>query len=278
MRRVKDKRSEENIRLTEGRMMETPNAHQQSIERAGGLKPDPDVKTFLAVVSHELRTPTTAILGWASLLREAPADGEAVSHGVEAIERNARLQAHLIEQLLDYSRANNGLFTLDARRASLVPVIEAAVETMLPQAQAKGVELRAGCDESAGTVVCDSFRLHQVVTNLIANAIKFTPPGGRVDVRLARRGSYAEVTVSDTGRGIRPEFLPHVFDPFRRAGGGRWVAHDGLGLGLTIARHIVEIHKGEIRADSGGEGKGAKFTITLPLDGETAGWESSPLN
>lgn len=246
--------------------------------RKGKLKPDPDVKTFLAVVSHELRTPTTAILGWASLLRNAPADEETVAHGAEIIERNARLQVRLIEQLLDYSRANNGLFTLDARRASLVPVLEAAADTMLPQAQAKGVELRVDCDDSAGAVVCDSFRLHQAVTNLLANAIKFTPPGGRVDVRLARRGAYAEVAVSDTGHGIRPEFLPHVFDPFRRAGGGRWAEHDGLGLGLTIARHIVESHKGEIRADSAGEGKGAKFTITLPLDCEAAGREPSPVN
>jgi signal transduction histidine kinase len=247
---------------------------RQNVEQKSG----PDVSMFLAMVSHELLTPTTAILGWASLLRDGPADEGTVAHGVEVIERNARLQSRLIEQLLDYSRASNGLLGLDARRGSLVPVLEAAVDTMLPQAKAKEVELRVSYDASTGAVICDSLRLQQVVTNLIANAVKFTSSRGRVDIQLARRGAYAEVTVADTGRGIRPEFLPYIFEPFRQAGGEGWAARDGLGLGLTIARHIVEGHKGEIRADSPGEGRGAKFTITLPLDGNTAGRETPSSN
>jgi signal transduction histidine kinase len=225
---------------------------------------------FLAMVSHELRTPSHAILGWAQLIKEGQADEETIAHGIEVIERNARLQAQLIEQLLDFSRVNNGLLRLDAQRASLVPILEAAIDTMLPQAQAKGIDLHMELDASAIAVMCDPARLHQVITNLLSNAIKFTPSGGRVDIRLARQGSYAEITVSDTGRGIPTEFLPHIFEPFGQAGTDQATAHDGLGLGLTIARHIIERHKGKIHAESLGEGTGTKFTIVLPLDDETA--------
>ena len=231
---------------------------------------NPDRDMFLAMVSHELRTPSSAILGWAQLIKDRLADGETIAHGIEVIERNARLQAQLIEQLLDFSRVNNGLLRLDARRAPLVPVLEAAVDTMLPQAKAKEIDLHMELDAPAIAVICDPSRLHQVISNLLANAIKFTPSGGRVCVRLARRGSYAEITVSDTGRGIPTEFLPHVFEPFRQADNDKAVARDGLGLGLTIARHIIERHKGKIHAESLGEGTGTKFTVILPLEEETA--------
>jgi signal transduction histidine kinase len=225
---------------------------------------------FLAMVSHELRTPTNAILGWAQLIKERLTDAETIAHGLEVIERNARLLAQLIEQLLDFSRVNNGLLRFNAQRASLVPILEAAIDTMLPQARAKEIDLHMELDESAIAVICDPSRLQQVITNLLANAIKFTPSGGRVDIQLARQSSYAEITVSDTGRGIPTEFLPHIFEPFGQAGTDQATAHDGLGLGLTIARHIIERHKGKIHAESLGEGTGTKFTIIIPLEDETA--------
>jgi signal transduction histidine kinase len=229
-------------------------------------KPDLDRDAFLAVVTHELRTPTTAILGWATLIGEGGVDEETLAHAVKAIERNARLQEQLIEQLLDFSRVNQGCLKLDARRVALVPILEAAVDTMMPLSKLKKIDLQASLDASTGAVIGDPFRLQQVVTNLLGNAIKFTPSGGRIDIRLARHGSHAEITVSDTGRGIRPEFLPYIFDPFRQAGEDRPTAHDGLGLGLAIARHIVEGHDGKIYAYSLGEGKGTTFTVSLPLE------------
>jgi signal transduction histidine kinase len=222
------------------------------------------------MVLHELRTPSHAILGWTQLIKDRRVDEETKAHGIEVIERNARLQARLIEQLLDFSRVNNGMLILDARSASLVPILEAAVDTMLPQAKAKEIDIHLEFDASMRAVVCDPSRLHQVITNLLANAIKFTSSGGRVSIRLAGRSSYAEITVSDTGRGIPTEFLPHIFEPFRQGGTDKATAHDGLGLGLTIARHIIERHKGKIHAESFGEGTGTKFIITLPLDDEIA--------
>jgi signal transduction histidine kinase len=231
---------------------------------------NPQRDMFLAMVSHELRTPTNAILGWAQLLKDRLADEDAIAYGIEVIERNARLQAQLIEQLLDFSRVNNGMLRLDAQMTSLVPILEAAIDTMLPQARAKGIALDVYLDASTCAVIGDPARLHQVITNLLANAIKFTPSGGRVGIRLARHASEAEITVSDTGRGIPTEFLPHIFEPFGQAGTDQATAHDGLGLGLTIARHIIERHKGKIHAESLGEGTGTKFTITLPLENETA--------
>jgi signal transduction histidine kinase len=226
-----------------------------------------DRDMFLAMVAHELRTPASAILSWATLLREGQVDGETLTHGIEAIERNATLQLQLIEQLLDLSRVNNRLLRLDTQTAALMPILEAAVDTMLPQANAKGIDLHVNLDPLTGAVVCDPARLQQVVTNVLVNAIKFTPSGGRVDIRLERQDAYAKVTVSDTGRGIRPENLPYIFDAFIQAGTDNAMPHGGLGLGLTIARQIIESHDGKIYADSPGEGKGAKFTIILPLVG-----------
>lgn len=231
-------------------------------------KSAPERDTFLAMVSHELRTPTTSILGWATLIREGRIDEGTLEHAINAIERNARLQEKLIEQLLDFSRANHGCLRLEAQRASLVPILEAATDTMLPLAKAKEIRLYVYLDASTSAVKVDPARLQQVVTNLLANAIKFTPFGGRIDVCLERRGDCAEVTVRDTGQGIAAEFLPYIFDPFWQAGANKTTSHNGLGLGLAIARQIVERHNGKIVAESPGEGKGTTFTIRLPLDDE----------
>jgi signal transduction histidine kinase len=171
----------------------------------------------LALVSNELRTPTNAILGWAQLIKDGYDDEGTVSQGIEVIERNARLQAQLIEQLLDFSRVSKGLFRLDTQIISLAPILEAAAATMLPQSLAKGIHLDVHLDTSTYEVIGDPVRLHQVTTNLLANAIKFTP-AGIVSIRLAHRRAHAEITVSDTGRGISAEFLPHIFEPFGQAG------------------------------------------------------------
>jgi signal transduction histidine kinase len=230
----------------------------------------------LALVSHELRTPTNAIIGWTRLLKDGCADESTLAHGIDVIERNAKVQAELIEELLDFSRVSNGLLRLDAQIISLGPVLEAAAATMLPQVLAKEIHLSVHVDTSTYEVVGDPLRLHQVVTNLLANAVKFTPAGGVVSIRLARRRAHAEITVSDTGRGISADFLPHVFEPFGQAAGNKATAGDGLGLGLAIARQIIESHKGKINAESPGEGKGTKLTVTLPLLEETASDKRTP--
>jgi hypothetical protein len=236
-----------------------------------------DVDTFLAIVSHELRTPTSSILGWATLIREGRIDEATLEHAIKVIERNARLQEQLIEQLLDFSRINQGCFRLDPRKASLVPIIEAAVDTMLPLAKAKEIDLSVRFKASTGVVIGDPDRLQQVVMNLLANAVKFTHIGGHVDVQLERYESYAEVRVSDTGQGIRPEFLPYIFDPFWQARVNEGTFHNGLGLGLAIARQIIEGHHGKISVESPGEGKGTTFTVSLPLADQAARDESRAL-
>jgi signal transduction histidine kinase len=226
------------------------------------LNAERDSERRIAMVSHELRTPTSAIIGWAEMICRKGADGEIVARGVEAIARNARLLARLVEQLTDFSRARAGQADLDFQTVALAPAILAAIETMTPLAGGKSVAITAELDPSAGSVLGDPACLQQVFTNILSNAVKFSREGGRVEVRLARRGDCVELTVSDHGCGISPEFLPYVFDPFRR-GGDRSLNHQGLGLGLAIARQIVERHGGEIHAESGGEGAGATFTIRL---------------
>lgn len=223
----------------------------------------------LALVSHELRTPTNAILGWARLIKDGYDDEGTVAQGIEVIERNARLQAQLIEQLLDFSRVSKGLLRLDTQIISLAPILEAAAATMLPQVLGKGIHLDVHLDTSTYSVIGDPLRLHQVITNLLGNAIKFTHAGGVVSIRLTRRRAHAEITISDTGRGISAEFLPHIFEPFGQAAEHKTSAVDGLGLGLAIARHIIVGHKGKIKAESSGEGKGTKLMVTLPLLYET---------
>ncbi|AKF03653.1 response regulator [Sandaracinus amylolyticus] len=219
---------------------------------------------FLATVSHELRTPLNAILGWARMLREGTIGPEKQRRAIEIIERNARVQTQLIEDLLDVSRIVSGKLRLSPAPIDPASVVEMAVEAIRPQAEARGVRIAAEVPSEIGEVLGDADRLQQVVWNLLTNAVKFTPTQGRVDVRLRALPGEVEIVVRDTGAGIPREFLPHVFDRFRQADAGKARAHGGLGLGLTIVRHIVELHGGSIVADSDGEGRGATFTVRLP--------------
>jgi PAS domain S-box-containing protein len=218
---------------------------------------------FLAVVSHELRTPLTAMLGWARLLTSGMLDDATSARALQVIERNSKLLAQLIDDLLDVSRIVAGKLQLEIGPVDLVAVIESAIEAVQGLADAKSIGLKAVLDPSAGSVAGDPGRLQQVVWNLLANAIKFTPSRGRIDLRLERAGSHARLTVRDTGQGISPELLPHIFDRFRQDERARH--HGGLGLGLAIVRHIVELHDGRVRAESDGEGRGATFVVELPL-------------
>jgi PAS domain S-box-containing protein len=220
---------------------------------------------FLATLSHELRTPLTAILGWATMLRTNRFDEEATRRAIETIERNARAQRQIVDDILDVSRIITGKLRLELRPVAIRPVLQDAVETVRPAAEAKGVYLSTLLASDVGVVSADSDRLQQVMWNLLSNAVKFTPPGGRVEVDLRRTDSHAVVSVSDTGQGIAPEFLPHVFDRFRQADMGTTRRHGGLGLGLAIVRHLVELHGGEVTAESGGRGLGSSFTLRLPL-------------
>src|SRR6266446_6988383 len=219
---------------------------------------------FLATLSHELRTPLTAILGWLSIMRSQPLDTKTTEHAIDTIERNARIQAQLIEDLVDVSRIVGGKLNLEMQPVNLLPVIEAAIEVVRPAAEAKGVALRVKHDPSAGMVSGDAARLQQVVWNLLSNAVKFTSQGGSVEVLLGRADGSAEIVVRDTGIGIAPEFLPHVFERFRQAESPLTRSQRGLGLGLAIVRHLVELHGGSASAKSPGENQGATFTIRLP--------------
>ena len=220
---------------------------------------------FLATVSHELRTPLTAILGWAHLLRIKRFDEKSTGNALETIERNARAQSQLIDDLLDVSRVIAGNLRLDVRQVEPGSLIDAAVEALRPAAEAKGVRIQKVLDTGVVFVAGDPARLQQVVWNLLSNAIKFTPKGGRVQVRLERIDSHIEIAVSDTGAGIEAEFLPHVFERFRQADQKTTRQHGGLGLGLAIVRHLVELHGGTVEADSPGEGQGATFVVKLPI-------------
>jgi PAS domain S-box-containing protein len=220
---------------------------------------------FLATVSHELRTPLTAILGWTHMLRSGQFKGQSAVSAFETIERNARAQAQLIDDLLDVSRIITGKLRIDVRPLDPNSFIEAAIEAVRPAAEAKGVRVQKVMDTGMVSVSGDPVRLQQVVWNLLSNAIKFTPRDGRVQVRLERVNSHVEIAVSDTGQGIPSEFLPHVFDRFRQADGATTRRHGGMGLGLAIVRHIVELHGGTVRAESMGEGLGATFTVLLPV-------------
>jgi PAS domain S-box-containing protein len=240
--------------------MEAAESARREAEEASRLKDE-----FLATLSHELRTPLTAILGWAKLLRAGGIEPEFAARGLEAVERNAVAQTRLIGDLLDVSRIITGKLRLEPRAVELWRIVEAGVEGVRPTADARGVILELGPGAGEAPVSGDPDRLQQVVWNLLSNAVKFTPRGGHVRVRLTRAGGYAEVEVSDTGRGIAAEFLPHVFDRFRQADGRITREHGGLGLGLSIARHLVELHGGTITAESDGEDRGATFRFSLPL-------------
>ncbi|HYO99002.1 MAG TPA: hybrid sensor histidine kinase/response regulator, partial [Pyrinomonadaceae bacterium] len=220
---------------------------------------------FLATLSHELRTPLTAVLGWTRLLSTGQLDDATERRALETIERNAQSQVQLIDDILDVSRIIRGKLRLNVRPAELSPVIEAAVDSVRPAADAKGIRLQVVLDPGAGPVTGDPDRLQQVVWNLLSNAIKFTPKDGRVQVLLARVNSHLELTVSDTGQGIEEKFLPYVFDRFRQADPSTTRKHGGLGLGLAIVRHLVELHGGTVTVESRGAGQGTTFKVLLPL-------------
>ena len=229
---------------------------------------------FLAIVSHELRTPLTAMLGWARLLRTGTPDAARAARGVEVIERNTKLLAQLIEDLLDVSRIVTGKLHLERRPVDPVAVVESAIEAVQGMADAKNIELEAVLDPDAGPVLGDPGRLQQVVWNLLSNAIKFSPAHGLVGLRLDRTSSVARITVSDAGLGINPELLPHIFERFRQGERGS----GGLGLGLAIVRHIVELHDGTVRVQSAGAGRGATFTVELPILSERIDMAASGLH
>lgn len=219
---------------------------------------------FLATLSHELRTPLNSMLGWLTMLRQGKLDQADTERALETIDRNARAQAQMIVDILDVSRIITGKFQLDSHPMELAPLIDATIATVWMAAQAKKIALRVKLDPDAGLVHGDANRLQQVMWNLLINAIKFTPNAGRVEVRLQRRGALVEIKVSDTGQGIDPEVLPYIFDRFRQADNSYQRKHGGLGLGLAIVRHIVELHGGRVSAESLGEGQGASFTVSLP--------------
>jgi PAS domain S-box-containing protein len=220
---------------------------------------------FLATLSHELRTPLNAVVGWAHMLRSGKLDAVTTERAVESIDRNARAQSQLISDILDISRIVSGKLRLNVRPVDLTPVVEAAVDTVRPSADAKGIRLQAVLDPAAGPVSGDSDRLQQVVWNLVSNAIKFTARDGRVLVKLSRVNSHVEIRVEDTGVGIGAEFLPHVFELFRQRDGSPSRQHGGLGLGLALVKHLVELHGGNVECSSPGETLGAVFTVKLPL-------------
>ncbi len=219
---------------------------------------------FLATVSHELRAPLNAILGWVQMLRGGTLDEARKSHALQTIDRNAQIQRSLVEELLDVSRIIAGKVTLEKDTVCLGQIAEAAIEAAGPAASAKGITIESALVCEHDEVVADPRRLQQAIGNLLANAIKFTPAGGEISVRLSQEERGVSVRVTDTGIGIREDFLPHVFDRFRQADGSSTRAHGGLGLGLAIVRHIVELHRGTVRAESNGPGKGATLTLTLP--------------
>jgi signal transduction histidine kinase len=263
--RVRQWAEEERARL----LVREQEARKQA-EDANRMKDE-----FLATLSHELRTPLNAMLGWAQVLRSGKVDGPTTDRALEAIERNARAQAQLISDLLDVSRIITGKLRLELRPVELPCILDAALDSVRPAAEAKGIQLQVAPGQVTGPFVGDPDRLQQVFWNLLSNAIKFTPQGGSVEVRLRHtRDSVpsmppmppmAELAVSDSGIGIQPDFLPYVFDRFRQAEGTTTRHHGGLGLGLSIVRHLVELHGGTVAVESPGEGRGATFIVRLPI-------------
>jgi PAS domain S-box-containing protein len=241
-------------------LFESEQAARSEAERASRMKDE-----FLATLSHEIRTPLNAILGWSQIMRTST-DPDDIATGLDVIERNARSQSQIIEDLLDMSRIISGKVRLDVQRVDLSAIVQAAVDTARPTAEAKGVRLNSILDPlTSVTVSGDPSRLQQILWNLISNAVKFTPKGGRVQVLLERVNSHLEISVVDTGEGIPPEFLPFVFDRFRQADASTTRRHGGLGLGLSIVKQLVELHGGSVRVKSAGAGQGTTFIVALPL-------------
>jgi signal transduction histidine kinase/ActR/RegA family two-component response regulator len=240
-------------------LLASEHAARIEADRANRMKDE-----FLATLSHELRTPLNAILGWVQLLQRAR-DAETLGEGLAVIERNARVQTQLIEDLLDMSRIISGKVKLDMQRVEPTLVIRAAMDAVRPSADAKGVTLKEDSDRQVPAITGDPARLQQIIWNLLSNAVKFTPVGGSIEVRSRRAGAQIEISVSDTGDGIEGEFLPHVFERFRQANAATTRRYGGLGIGLSIVKHLAEMHGGSVTAQSDGKGRGAIFTLTLPI-------------
>ena len=254
-----------------GRRAELAHAARREAEAANRAKDD-----FLAVLSHELRTPLNAMFGWVRMLRTGHLDGAAAAHGLEVIERNVTQQSRLISDLLDASRIVFGRLELSLQAVDFPALVASVIESIRPSAEIRGIGLKSELDPEAGPVSGDPDRLRQVVENILGNAIKFTPPNGSVTVRLAGDGDVC-LTVSDTGRGIDGELLPHIFERFKQSDSPSPRSHAGLGLGLAIVRHLVELHGGRVRAESEGVGQGATFTVVLPIVASAEDTASAPL-
>ena len=244
------------------RLLSNEKQARSDAERANRLKDE-----FLATISHELRNPLNAIMGWAHMMRLGKLTPANVERAVETIYRNAKSQSQLVSDLLDVSRIISGKLRLDVRTVDLIHIVSAAIDSIRPAADAKGIRLQPILDTTAGPILGDADRLQQIVWNLLTNAVKFTPRGGRIQVQLQRVNSHVEIVVADSGSGISKEFLPHVFDRFRQGDASTTRLHGGLGLGLSIVRQLVDLHGGSVSVQSEGEGKGATFTISLPFIG-----------
>jgi PAS domain S-box-containing protein len=253
-------------------LLEAERAARSDAERMSIMKDE-----FLATLSHELRTPLNAILGWSQLLSAGGNDADEVAQGLDAIQRNARAQTQLIEDLLDMSRIISGKVRLDIQTVNLANIVASALESTRPAADAKGIRLKKSLDLNSGHVSGDPTRLQQVVWNLINNAIKFTPSGGEIHIGVKQVEGHLEVAVQDTGIGIKPEFLPVMFDRFRQADASTTRSYGGLGLGLSIVKNLVEMHGGTVKAMSRGEGQGATFVVQLPLTSERRSDERQPI-
>jgi signal transduction histidine kinase/FixJ family two-component response regulator len=255
------------IDITERKQAEAREREQlarEQVARAAAEAANRSKDEFLAMVSHELRTPLNAILGHTRILRSGPVDVDTVNNVTAIVERNAKAQLQIVEDLLDSACANTGKLQIETCPVDITPVLESALHTVRAAAEAKGVMLVADFGPGPEEVTGDSARLRQVVWNLLSNAIKFTPEGGRVELQMKSDANHIHVKVSDTGRGIEPEFLPFIFDLFRQADSSSTRRYGGLGLGLSIVKHLVELHGGTIAVASAGAGRGATFTVTLP--------------
>ena len=244
------------------RLLSSEKLARSEAERANRLKDE-----FLATISHELRNPLNAILGWAHMMRVGKLNEANMERAVETIYRNAKSQSQLVADLLDVSRIISGKLRLDVRTVDLISIVNAAIDSIRPAADAKGIRLQTLLDPVAGPISGDADRLQQIVWNLLTNAVKFTPRSGRIQVKVQRVNSHVEIVVNDSGVGISKEFLPYVFDRFRQADASTTRIHGGLGLGLSIVRQLVDLHGGSVSVSSEGEGKGATFTIVLPFVG-----------
>jgi signal transduction histidine kinase len=243
-------------------LLRSERAARAEAEHANRLKDD-----FLATLSHELRTPLNAIVGWSQLLRMGQLDPEETGDALQTIERNAHAQADMIADLLDVSRITSGKIRLELQSVDAAAVIHAALESILPTADAKSIRITKALDSSIKPIMADPARLQQVVWNLVNNAVKFTPQGGQITVGVQQQDSQIEIRVSDNGTGISPTLLPQIFDRFRQGDASMSREHGGLGLGLAIVKQLVEMHGGTVRAESPGLGQGATFIVCLPLTG-----------